>query len=462
MISLRQYYKINHYVHEIISYFYSYIRFMILLTKSPMKNIDKFLKENKITSDDINIRQIVDLFTSEMSKGLEGKESSLRMIPTYIEADNRFLTDVPVVAIDAGGTNFRSAIVKFNKKGKLEISNILNTRMPGLDGEISKDDFFRTIAGYVREQAEKADRLGFCFSYPSEILPGKDGILLQFCKEVQAPGVVGQMIGKNLLEMLEMPEKKIVLLNDTVATLLAGKSASPGKNYDSYIGYILGTGTNTCYIESNRNIIKKPELDWTKSQIINIESGNFGKAPRTGLDMEFDNTTTNPGDYTFEKMISGGYFGNLCLTVLKAATKAGMFTRVTSSNILSLNELSSEDLNNFISKAPTGCGPLHSCINEKIDEENCIIIIESLIDRAAKLVAANLAAVLLKTNRGQLHGCPVLITVEGSIYYKLHNMKSQIDKHLREYLSGEKQRFFEFTEVPYSSLVGAALAVLID
>ena len=427
-----------------------------------MKNIDKFLKENKISPDDLNLQQIVDLFTSEMLKGLEGKESSLRMIPTYIEADNKFLTDIPVVAIDAGGTNFRSAIIKFNKKGKLEISNMLNTRMPGLDGEISKDDFFKTIAGYVKVQAGEVGRFGFCFSYPSEILPNKDGILLQFCKEVQAPGVVGQMIGKNLLEKLGMPEKQIVLLNDTVATLLAGKSASPDKAYDSYIGYILGTGTNTSYIERNKNIIKSPGLDQTKSQIINIESGNFGKAPRTKLDVKFDNTTTNPGNYTFEKMISGGYFGNLCLTILKAAAKTGVFTRITSSNILSLNELSSEDLNNFVCKAPTGRGPLYSCINEKADEENCIIIIESLIDRAAKLVAANLAAVLIKTNKGKLPGRPVLITVEGTIYYKLHNLKSQIDKYLREYLSVEKQRFFEFTEVPFSSLVGAALAVLID
>ena len=64
------------------------------------------------------------------------------MIPTYIEADNQFITDMPVVAIDAGGTNFRAAIIKFNKEGKLEISNLINAGMPGLDGEISKKEFF--------------------------------------------------------------------------------------------------------------------------------------------------------------------------------------------------------------------------------------------------------------------------------------------------------------------------------
>ena len=190
---------------------------------------ERFLSEHKMRAIDIDIQNIIDLFTLDMLNGLAGKESTLRMIPTYIEADNQFLTGVPVLAVDAGGTNFRSALVEFNSQGKLEITKLINSKMPGLEGEITKDEFFKIIAGYVKSNAELADRIGFCFSYPTEILPDKDGRLLQFCKEVQAPEVVGTLIGKNLLETLGMEEKQIVLLNDTVATLLAGKSASFGR-----------------------------------------------------------------------------------------------------------------------------------------------------------------------------------------------------------------------------------------
>jgi hexokinase len=426
-----------------------------------MKATDRFIKEHKLSPDDINIQDVIDVFTLEMLKGLEGEESSLRMIPTYIEADNKFLTGMPVVAIDAGGTNFRSAVIRFNKQGKLEISDIVNSRMPGLEGEISKDDFFKTIAGYVKSNAEHSDRIGFCFSYPSEILPDKDGILLQFCKEVNAPEVVGQLIGKNLLKALGMEEKQIVLLNDTVATLLAGKSASPDRNYDSFIGYILGTGTNTCYIESNSNIRKKPGLDPSKSQIINIESGNFGKAPRTGLDISFDNTTGNPGSYTFEKMFSGGYFGPLCLSILKAAAIDGVFSSKTNSALMSVSDLSTEEVNSFITGSGKK-GPLNNLISSIEDKQECLVIIETLISRAAKLVAANLAAVILKTNKGKSADRPVLITVEGTTYYKLQNLKILSEKYLRDYLSNDRARFYEFTEVRHSSLVGAALAALIN
>lgn len=424
-------------------------------------NADDFLRKHKLRAADIDIKQLVKEFTGEMVRGLEGKESSLRMIPTYIEADNEFMTEVPVVAIDAGGTNFRAATVKISKEGKLEMSNMVNSGMPGLDREVSKKEFFQTMASHVRDHVTEADRIGFCFSYPTEILPDKDGILLQFSKEVQAPGVVGELIGKNLLETLGTPDKQIVLLNDTVATLLAGKLDSFGHNYDSFIGFILGTGTNTCYIEKNIKVLKKPELDKSKSQIINIESGNFAKAPRTDIDIAFDNTTANPGNYTFEKMFSGGYFGGLCLYALKAAAAEGIFSAGTGTEIMALKDLTTEDASRFVSGDPDR-GPLQLLMKENSDSESCAGMINSFIDRSALLVAGNLAAVVLKTGKGKDPERPVLITIEGTTFYKLQGMKPSFEKYFSRYLSGDLKRYYEFTEVLQSSLVGAALAAMIN
>ena len=38
-----------------------------------MKNCKKFLEEHNITSDDIDFQQVVDLFTTDMLNGLQGK-----------------------------------------------------------------------------------------------------------------------------------------------------------------------------------------------------------------------------------------------------------------------------------------------------------------------------------------------------------------------------------------------------
>jgi hexokinase len=421
---------------------------------------DKFLAKYNLGASGVDMDRLIEAFHDEMKRGLEGKESSLRMIPTYIEADNEFLTGVPVLAIDAGGTNFRCSLMRFSKEGKLIAGEIMNFRMPGLEEEVSSEEFFRVMAGYVKSLADKTDRVGFCFSYPTEILPTRDGILLQFCKEVKAPGVVGQLIGKNLLEALGTPCKKIVLLNDTVATLLAGKSASFGKSYDSFIGFILGTGTNTCYIEQNRNILKNGNLDKNKSMIINIESGNFGKAVSTELDVAFDNSTMNPGNYSFEKMFSGGYFGGLCLSVLKRAADEGVFSDGATGRLKKLNELTAGEANSFIGN--NGESPLFACFTDTADMQGSIMIIDTLIDRAAKLVAANLAAVVLRTGKGREEAHPILITIEGTTFYKLHNLKERFEKYFFSYLDGSRKRYAEFTAVDQSSLIGAGLAALID
>lgn len=425
-----------------------------------MSDVDKFLKRHRLREEDIDIDNLVELFNEEMINGLAGKKSSLRMIPTYIEAENEFRKDTDVLAIDAGGTNFRSALIRFTSDGKIEKSEIDVLGMPGLEKEISSKEFFGTIASYIKPLADKTESIGFCFSYPTEILPDRDGRLIQFCKEVQAPEVVGQLIGRRLLDTLGTPHKKIVLLNDTVATLLAGKSASYKKKYDSFIGYILGTGTNTCYIEQNGNILKNSNLDHAGSQIINIESGNFSRAPGSDLDIIFDNTTTDPGRYCFEKMFAGGYFGGISLTVLKAAASEGLFPHQVAVKLNGVKEISSGEANDIIIDLQCEANILRSIFIGKQEAERCKLIIERLIDRAAKLAAANLAAVVLKTGKGKEEKNPVLITVEGTAFYKLHRLKERFEIYLNDYLSGDKKRFVELTQVEHSSLIGAALAAL--
>ncbi|MBK9390114.1 MAG: hexokinase [Bacteroidetes bacterium] len=427
-----------------------------------MIRAETFLEKQRLLSSFIKMEDLVRLFTEDMTRGLEGRVDGLRMIPTYIEAENEFRKGTPVLAIDAGGTNFRAAIVTISESGLVNICDTVNYRMPGLDGEISSNEFFRIIAGYIGPLAEKVDRIGFCFSYPTEILPDRDGRLIQFCKEVQAREVHGQLIGKKLLETLGTPDKKIVLLNDTVATLLAGKSAAVGKSYDSFVGFILGTGTNTCYIEQNRNIIKRSDLNNSLSQIINIESGDFGKPPQTDLDLEFCNTTTDPGSYKFEKMFSGGYFGGLTLYVLKAAAGEGVFSAATANAINNIADLQTWDANSYVARQISQGHPLADAIKDNNDAESCRYIIAALIDRAAKLVACSMSAVILKCGKGKSPQKPVLITVEGTTFYKLHNFRQCFEIYLNEYLSGDLKRYVEFTEVAQSGLIGAALAALID
>lgn len=425
-----------------------------------MTKATDFLKSHKMTADNVNMKAMVGSFLNEMDKGLAGEESSLLMLPTYIEADGEVKANEPVIAIDAGGTNFRAAKVYFNDKLQLVTENIQKAKMPGVDKELSKNEFFDTFANYLKDYKTVSDKVGFCFSYPAEILPNKDGKLLEWSKEVKAPEVIGNLVGQELLAALGTPEKQLVLMNDTVSTLLAGKAARAVKAYDTYIGFILGTGTNTSYIETNKKITKTDGLDMECSQIINIESGAFNILPRTDIDIAFDNTTGSPGSYPFEKMISGGYLGGLCTLALKTAASEGVFQ--DASAFEKLNELTTEEINKYVHGIEDAKSVLPGVFTHESDKLLAAEIINGLIERAAKLVAANIASVILKSGKAKSHEKPVLMTIEGTTFYKLHKFQTMFEEFLQDFLSGENKRYYEIVEVENSSLLGAAIAAIVN
>lgn len=154
----------------------------------------------------IDINQGCQEFIEEMNKGLKGSESSLKMIPTYIAMEKEIPVKEPVIVMDAGGTNFRVAVAYFDKNKEPVIEDYNMYPMPGTAGEIGKEEFYNTIAGYLKPVLNRSNKISFCFSYPAEALPNKDGRLLHLSKEVRIKGLVGDIIGGNLFEYIKISE----------------------------------------------------------------------------------------------------------------------------------------------------------------------------------------------------------------------------------------------------------------
>jgi len=436
-----------------------------------------FLKRQQMAPEQIDMESCCNIFLNDMEQGLACHDSTLEMIPTYIEIQKDVPTDKHVVVMDAGGTNFRVAVVHFNKDKQPVIEDQKLYSMPGADEEVGKDKFFEIMAGYIRDIADKSSNIGFCFSYPTESLPNKDGRLIRFSKEIKAAEVQGQLIGENLNTALASigfeDRKHIVILNDTVTTLLAGRAASfgtpprlssrdgaAGKNYDSFVGFILGTGTNCAYIENNKNILKKPELDPAKSQIVNIESGGFGKGPLGAIDKEFDKSTKNHGEHTFEKMISGAYLGPLTLMTVHKAAQENLFSTDTCEKLSGIKELTTKELSIFLQKPNDKNNSLTSAAANRDNLALLLELAEKIVERAAKLTAINLSSASLKSGKGSDPNRPVCIVAEGTTFYKLHNLKSRVEFYLNQYLKEQKGKFYEIIGVENATLIGAAIAGL--
>jgi len=451
--------------------------------------VRRFLKDNGMYYEDIDMDACCDIFIQEMQAGLAGKDSSLAMIPTYIEVGREIPVGKPVIVLDAGGTNFRVATVYFGMPLRLPtqdvaagdprqpqegavIENFVQKPMPGLDREATKEEFFATIVEYMTDVVDVSSSVGFCFSYPTEILPNKDGRLIRFCKEVKAKQVEGELIGENLVGAIEAAgykaKKRVVILNDTVAALLAGISArrgslggAPNRAFDSYVGFILGTGSNCCYIESNRNIAKKSHLEPDREQVINVESGSFQKAPRGKIDLMLDESTLEAGRYTFEKMFSGAYLGALCLKTLQEAGREGLVSKAVTEELLALKDLETKDVNSFM-YYPEGDNPLAVSCRRGHEQDRIVVwyLLDALIERAAKLVAFLLSSVVLKTEKGKNPCTPVCITAEGTTFYELKSLKTKVECYLKSFLEEKHNRFFEIVRVENATLIGAAIAGL--
>jgi hexokinase len=424
----------------------------------------EFLAKNGFDVEGIGRENLLAAFATEMADGLAGRPSSLMMIPSFISIDKPVKTDTPVLVLDAGGTNLRAAVVKIDAGGKAEIGSFFKRPMPGTQGEISEEAFYEAFADFLMPIVETSDTIGFCFSYPAEIMPDCDARLIHWSKQIEVPSVVGTMIGSGLRRQLSKRgyERRVVILNDTVATLLAGKSVGVARDYSAYVGFILGTGTNTAYIERNSRITKRTDLAPSGSMAINVESGAFKGMKQSRFDQILDMGTHDCGQYTFEKMISGAYLGRLGYTILSQAAQAGeFFSPSAAALIASWKTVSNKDLDDFCGASPTDDNPFLDPAFSEADTALVVSLCTPVYERAAVLTAVNIASAIIKTGEGHDPSRPVCVNVDGSTYHRTRTaqFRNRVQQELQALLS-PRGISYELIRVDESPVIGAAVAGL--
>ena len=428
-----------------------------------MKTPEEFLKDNGfIPAAEIDRQAMISTFISEMEKGLKGEKSSLMMIPTYVGVNGKIPQGAKAAVLDAGGTNFRGGIVTIPPA----ISDKQNQPMPGTKGEVDEETFYKAFADEVKRVLPLATtkKIGWCFSYPAEATPSLDAKLVHWTKNIQAPAIIGQYVGAELLKRLGGGE--IAIVNDTVATLLAAKATEGDKTYSSYIGFILGTGTNSAYVEKNKNILKLEGADADGSMIINAESGGFDKIETSAFDKAADAKTGNPGVHIFEKLIAGAYLGPIGLEIYKAAAKAGMFSAKAAAAIGGLGALETMDFDNFCAefKKEGRDNVLDSIFADADDAKLARRLGIPVFERAAVLTAIHLAAFVIKSGEGNDPAAPVAINADGSTYYKTRAIPfdATVRKELDDMLVNRRNIHYAITpQVDDAPMVGAGIAAML-
>jgi len=391
------------------------------------------------------LKGIANNLQKKIEEGLEKDGMEIKCIPTYI-VPKKDINDGKVLVLDWGGTNFRAAIVEF-KGGKPAIIETLSKdkKYPLSAKETAGFDqnkLHEKMAGWIgelKELDEKVTQIGYCFSYPAKCELNGDATLIKWTKGIEIHDMVGKPVGEPLMTYLNNHKdiktkfKGIKVLNDTVTCLFAGLSET---GYDSYIGLIVGTGTNMASLMRIDKVEKLKNKD-SGSIPINLESGNFDPPYLTVIDGLVDAMSNNKSYQRFEKAISGGYIGEVFKTVfccekIKYDFDGGDLAKM---------------LNN-------------PCKNP----EEQVAVAQCIYDRSAKLVAASLAglAQVLVTQDPTIK--KLCLAADGSVFWgkdknNENYYKELVAKTLDDLLP-EGVSIAIIDEMADPNLIGSAIAAL--
>lgn len=414
-----------------------------------------FLRGTGMAAECIELEPALAEFRRQMRAGLRGADSSLMMLPSFITL-RAAPQDRRVIALDAGGTNLRAAVIYFDAEGRPVVEYQSKQPMPGTQGTLDRDEFFTALADALEPIADASDTVGFCFSFVMDVLPDRDARIVAFSKELRVTGAEGAVIGASLnRELIRRGHspKRFTLLNDTVAALLSGVTGT--REYDGHIGFILGTGTNGCYAERGERIEKLPGT--TGSMVINMESGIYSGFARGTYDRELDEASKMPGDHLTEKMLSGAYLGDLVFRTVRGASDAGLFSPSFATAMARFETFESADLSAFTER--DGNAALNQLTAEHESDDALLrAFIANAYDRAARILAVTFTAILTHTDTGRSPAAPCCITAEGSTYHKTPLLQKRLAHYLDAWTAGVHDRHCALVHCDDATVIGAAVA----
>ena len=399
------------------------------------------MKNNIFELSTDELKNIANNLQKKIEEGLEKDGMEISCIPTHIVPKEN-IDEGKVLVLDWGGTNFRAAIVEL-KNGK---ATVIETKKKVLDAETTAGFKARDLHGAMAATIGELTSLdssvtciGFCFSYPAKCELNGDAILLRWTKGINIPDMINKPVGEPLMTFLNTYKgikakfTNIKVINDTVACLFAGLSES---GYDSYMGLIVGTGTNMASL-MRLDKIEKLKNKENGSIPVNLESGNFCPPYLTVVDGLVDAMSNNKGQQRFEKAISGGYLGEIFKTVF---------------------------MREKIDYAFDG-GELAKMINHPKDHpEKRVVAAQWIYDRSAKLVAASLAGLVQVLIAQDSSLKKICLAADGSVFWgkdkdKKYYYKELVAKEL-SLLLPKGVSVTILNEMADPNLIGSAIAAL--
>ncbi|XP_025898660.1 glucokinase [Nothoprocta perdicaria] len=444
------------------------------MESSRKEKVDQILSEFRLKEEDL--KKVMHRMQKEMDRGLKletHEEASVKMLPTYVRSTPEGSEVGDFLSLDLGGTNFRVMLVKVGEgeegqwkvKTKHQMYSIPEDAMTGT-AEMLFDYISECISDFLDKHQMKHKKLplGFTFSFPVRHEDIDKGILLNWTKGFKASGAEGNNVVGLLRDAIkrrgDFEMDVVAMVNDTVATMISCYY----EDHRCEVGMIVGTGCNACYMEEMHNV-ELVEGDEGR-MCVNTEWGAFGASGELDeflleYDRVVDETSLNPGQQLYEKIIGGKYMGEIVrLVLLKLVDENLLFNGEASEKLKTCGTFETR----FVSQIESDSGDRKQIYNiltafellpSGTDCDIVRMVCESVSTRAAQMCSAGLAGVInrMRESRSQ-ETLKITVGVDGSVY-KLHpSFKERFHATVRQLTPGCDITFLQSEE---GSGRGAAL-----
>lgn len=375
------------------------------------KKCSALLQANGLAPERLDILTLSQLFLSQMRVSLYGGEASIPVLPSFLKPFGDLPQGKKVAVAEVDDREIRTSLVSF-AQGKALVEPGESFPVPGREYPAPLEDLLFAVGELVEPLLEQAQLLALCLPFPVDYDSKGDGVIRSFPGSMSVQDFAGQPVLAALGRELEgrgCPLPPMVLVNEAAAVLAAAGVEKPGQS--RYLGLDWGSTIDMGFVAPGSIAVRWPAIPGH----LMLFNGGFASAqcvPFGGVDLPKDRDSYAPGNDLYWKMVSTDYLGDTFRLMMIKAAEAKLLTFPCSRDLLSLTFLSFDDFMAFLAQ-PHGEGFLAHFCRRPEDLEVALTIGQAVIQRAARLVAANIAALLQFIGAGQEAERPVCLGLFG-------------------------------------------------
>ena len=399
------------------------------------QQLTDLLRANSMTPDILHGPTLTQLFLSQMRVSLYGGVSSIPMLPTFLKPFGTLTEGEPVAVAEVDDQEVRVSLVTFSG-GQACLSQQDSFPVPGREYPAPFEDLIYAVAELLQPLLEQARKAALCLPFPVDYDSKGDGSIRRFPGSMTVQDFGGKLVLAALARELQdrgVTPPPMVLVSQPAAALLAAGVQSPGQG--RYLGLTWGSDIDLAFVAPGSIVLRWPGIPGD----LMLFSGGFSQAqcvPFGLVDYSKDRDCYGPGLDLYLKMVSTDYLGEVYRLVMIKAAERKLLSFGCSRDVLSLTWLGLDTLVEFLIDPETGGTLAHFC-REPEDREVGLAVGRAVLDRAAHLVCANLAAVLQFIGGGRDPKAPVCVGLQGTAFAApplRAAFEAQVQRYLRDTL----------------------------